>query len=160
MMRYFSNSVSAYSLASFVLTLPWFCRTSLPPAAKIVSIFLAQSSIVIGIWRFASWKPILYALALKYHWHYLDMLENDFNVFQFTNQFYFPRPDHKNKGDAVSIAWSATRSENIASIWLLEHLLDKLSLDEFNEIAAVNDMARNEGEETKKFFERLPPKTE
>ena len=106
----------------------------------------------------SSWKPILYALALKYHWNYLDMLENDFNVFQFTNQFYFPRPDHKNKGDFVSIAWSATRSENIASIWLLEHLLDKLSQDEFNEIAAVNDMARHDEEETKKFFERLRDK--
>ena len=106
----------------------------------------------------SSWKPILYALALKYHWNYLDMLENDFNVFQFTNQFYFPRPDHKNKGDVVSIAWSATRSENIASIWLLEHLLDKLSQEEFNEIAAVNDMARYDEEETKKFFERLRDK--
>ena len=106
----------------------------------------------------SSWKPILYALALKYHWNYLDMLENDFNVFQFTNQFYFPRPDHKNKGDVVSIAWSATRSENIASIWLLEHLLDKLSLEEFNDIAAVNDMARYDEEETKKFFERLRDK--
>ncbi|SMP41481.1 transglycosylase domain-containing protein [Fibrobacter sp. UWB10] len=106
----------------------------------------------------SSWKPILYALALKYHWNYLDMLENDFNVFQFTNQFYFPRPDHKNKGDVVSIAWSATRSENIASIWLLEHLLDKLSLEEFYDIAAVNDMARHEDEDTKKFFERLRDK--
>ena len=106
----------------------------------------------------SSWKPILYALALKYHWNYLDMLENDFNVFQFTNQFYFPRPDHKNKGDIVSIAWSATRSENIASIWLLEHLLDKLSLDEFNDIAAVNDMARHEDEDTKAYFERLRDK--
>jgi membrane peptidoglycan carboxypeptidase len=106
----------------------------------------------------SSWKPILYALALKHHWNYLDMLENDFNVFQFTNQFYFPRPDHKNKGDVVSIAWSATRSENIASIWLLEHLLDKLSLEEFNDIAAVNDMARHEDEDTKKFFERLRDK--
>ena len=106
----------------------------------------------------SSWKPILYALALKYHWNYLDMLENDFNVFQFTNQFYFPRPDHKNKGDVVSIAWSATRSENIASIWLLEHLLDKLSLEEFHDIAVVNDMARYEDEDTKKFFERLRDK--
>lgn len=106
----------------------------------------------------SSWKPILYALALKYHWNYLDMLENDFNVFQFTNQFYFPRPDHKNKGDVVSIAWATTRSENIASIWLLEHLLDKLSLEEFNEIAAENGYAREENEETKKYFERLRDK--
>ena len=106
----------------------------------------------------SSWKPILYALALKYHWHYLDMLENDFNVFQFVNQFYFPRPDHKNKGDVVSIAWATTRSENIASIWLLEHLLDKVSLEEFNEVAAANGYARTEDEDTKKYFERLRDK--
>ena len=106
----------------------------------------------------SSWKPILYALALKHHWNYLDMLENDFNVFQFTNQFYFPRPDHKNKGDIVSIAWATTRSENIASIWLLEHLLDKLSPEEFNEVAAENGFARTEEEDTKKYFERLRDK--
>ena len=106
----------------------------------------------------SSWKPILYALALKYHWHYLDMLENDFNVFQFVNQFYFPRPDHKNKGDVVSIAWATTRSENIASIWLLEHLLDKVTLEEFNEVAAANGYARTEDEDTKKYFERLRDK--
>ncbi len=106
----------------------------------------------------SSWKPILYALALKYHWNYLDVLENDFNVFQFVNQFYFPRPDHKNKGDIVSIAWATTRSENIASIWLLEHLLDKVSPEEFQEIAAENGYAREENEDTKKYFERLRDK--
>ena len=108
----------------------------------------------------SSWKPILYALALKYHWNYLDVLENDFNVFQFTNQFYFPRPDHKNKGDIVSIAWSTTRSENIASIWLLEHLLDKVTPEEFQEIATANGFAREEEEveDTKKYFERLRDK--
>lgn len=106
----------------------------------------------------SSWKPILYALALKYHWNYLDMLENDFNVFQFTNQFYFPRPDHKNKGDMVSIAWATTRSENIASIWLLEHLLDKVPQDEFNEIANENGYSRADNEDYKKYFERLRDK--
>ena len=37
-------------------------------------------------------------------------------------------------------------------------MLDKLSQEEFNEIATVNDMARHEDEETKKFFERLRDK--
>ena len=57
----------------------------------------------------SSWKPLLYALALQHHWNYLDPLENDYNVFQYVNQFYFPRPDHKNKGEVVSIAWDTTR---------------------------------------------------
>ncbi|WP_173475164.1 transglycosylase domain-containing protein [Fibrobacter succinogenes] len=107
----------------------------------------------------SSWKPILYALALKYHWNYLDNLENEFNVFQYGNQFYFPRPDHKNKGDVVSIAWAATRSENIASIWLLEHLLDKLSDKEFEDVARQNGFAREPGEERIRFVERLRDKS-
>ena len=106
----------------------------------------------------SSWKPLLYALALQYHWNYLDNLENEFNVFQYGNQFYFPRPDHKNKGDIVSIAWAATRSENIASIWLLEHLLDKLSDKEFEEVARKNGFAREAGEERIRFVERLRDK--
>lgn len=106
----------------------------------------------------SSWKPILYALALQHGWHYLDELENDYNVFQFVNQFYFPRPDHKNKGDVVTMAWATTRSENIASIWLLEHLLDKLSQEEFDEVAAQNDYARGAEEEEKAYFTRLRDK--
>ena len=106
----------------------------------------------------SSWKPILYALALQYNWNYLDNLENEFNVFQYGNQFYFPRPDHKNKGDVVTIAWAATRSENIASIWLLEHLLDKLSDKEFEDVARENGFAREADEERIRFVERLRDK--
>ena len=106
----------------------------------------------------SSWKPLLYALALKYHWNYLDNLENEFNAFQYGNQFYFPRPDHKNKGDVVSIAWAATRSENIASVWLLEHLLDKLSDKEFEDVARENGFTREPGEERIRFVERLRDK--
>lgn len=106
----------------------------------------------------SSWKPLLYALALKYKWNYQDVLENDFNVFQFTNQFYFPRPDHKNKGDVVSIAWAATRSENVASIWLLEHLLDKLSPEEFLAVAEENGYAQKPDEDQKAYFVRLRDK--
>lgn len=106
----------------------------------------------------SSWKPLLYALALQHHWNYMDELENDFNVFQYVNQFYFPRPDHKNKGDVVTIAWATTRSENIASIWLLEHLLDKLDSNEFAEVAAQNGFAQDADEERKEYFERLRDK--
>ena len=106
----------------------------------------------------SSWKPLLYALALKYNWNYLSVLENDYNVFQYVNQFYYPRPDHTNKGDLVTIAWSATRSENIASIWLLDHLLDKLSQDEFNNVARENGYARLSDEDTKAYFARLRDK--
>lgn len=106
----------------------------------------------------SSWKPLLFGLALKYHWHYLDELENDFNLFQFENDFYFPRPDHKNKGETVSILWATVRSENIATIWLLDHLLDKLSDEEFAEVAAENGYLRREEETTEDYRKRLRDK--
>lgn len=106
----------------------------------------------------SSWKPLLYALAFTRGWNYLDELENDFNVFQFTNQFYFPRPDHKNKSERVSIAWAATRSENISSVWLLDRLYDKLSVEEFANVMEENGYAKLPDEETKAYFERVRDK--
>ncbi|GHV15428.1 hypothetical protein AGMMS49938_13640 [Fibrobacterales bacterium] len=84
----------------------------------------------------SSWKPLLYALALKFGWKPLDDLENEYNLFSYGGINYFPRPDHINRAPRVSIAWAAVRSENIATIWLLSHLLDKMSLEEIREIAA------------------------
>jgi len=86
----------------------------------------------------SSWKPFLYALALKFGWKPLDELENEYNLFTYGGTVYFPRPDHTDKSQTVSIAWAAVRSENIASIWLLEHLLDKLSTEEIRELAEKN----------------------
>jgi len=86
----------------------------------------------------SSWKPFLYALALKFGWKPLDELENEYNLFTYGGTVYFPRPDHLDKSSTVSIAWAAVRSENIASIWLLEHLLDKLSTEEIRELAEKN----------------------
>ncbi|MCL2208015.1 MAG: penicillin-binding protein [Fibromonadales bacterium] len=86
----------------------------------------------------SSWKPLLYALALKLGWNPFDELENEYNLFTYGGTVYFPRPDHLDKGALVSIAWAAVRSENIASVWLLEHLLDKLSLEEIRALAEKN----------------------
>jgi len=86
----------------------------------------------------SSWKPFLFALALKFGWKPLDELENEYNLFTYGGTVYFPRPDHLDKSPTVSIAWAAVRSENIASVWLLEHLLDKLSAEEIRELAEKN----------------------
>jgi membrane peptidoglycan carboxypeptidase len=86
----------------------------------------------------SSWKPFLFALALKFGWKPLDELENEYNLFTYGGTVYFPRPDHTDKSSTVSIAWAAVRSENIASVWLLEHLLDKLSTDDIRELAEKN----------------------
>jgi len=86
----------------------------------------------------SSWKPFLFALALKFGWKPLDELENEYNLFTYGGTVYFPRPDHLDKSQTVSIAWAAVRSENIASVWLLEHLLDKLSTEEIRNLAEKN----------------------
>ncbi|GBU24949.1 peptidoglycan glycosyltransferase [Fibrobacteria bacterium R8-3-H12] len=86
----------------------------------------------------SSWKPFLFALALKFGWKPLDELENEYNLFTYGGTVYFPRPDHTDKSPNVSIAWAAVRSENIASVWLLEHLLDKLSTEEIRDLAEKN----------------------
>ncbi len=106
----------------------------------------------------SSWKPLLFGAALKYGWHYLDELENDFNLFQFENDFYFPRPDHRNKGETVSILWAAVRSENIATIWLLDHLLDKLSDEEFANVARENGFLEGDEESFEDYRKRLRDK--
>jgi membrane peptidoglycan carboxypeptidase len=86
----------------------------------------------------SSWKPFLFALALKLGWNPLDELENEYNLFTYGGVVYFPRPDHLDKSPQTSMAWAAVRSENIASVWLLEHLLDKLSTEEIRELAEKN----------------------
>jgi len=86
----------------------------------------------------SSWKPFLFALALKFGWKPLDELENEYNLFTYGGTVYFPRPDHLDKSQTVSMAWAAVRSENIASVWLLEHLLDRLSTEEIRELAEKN----------------------
>ena len=103
----------------------------------------------------SAWKPLLYALALRHGWHYLDELENGYNLFPYGNRFYFPRPDHVNRGHQVSIAWAAVRSENIASIWLLEHLFDKLSDNQLREVAQRHGYLPQEDEGSTVFFARL-----
>jgi penicillin-binding protein 1A len=103
----------------------------------------------------SSWKPLLYALALHHGWHYLDELENGYNLFQYNDRFYFPRPDHEDRALQVSIAWAAVRSENIASIWLLEHLLDKLPDAAMHDVAALHGYLRKEDEGDTEYFARL-----
>jgi membrane peptidoglycan carboxypeptidase len=83
----------------------------------------------------SSWKPFLFALALKLGWNSLDELENEYNLFTYDGTAYFPRPDHLDRAPQVSMAWAAVRSENIASVWLLEHLLDKLSTEDIRALA-------------------------
>ncbi len=84
----------------------------------------------------SAFKPFLYAAALQLNWNSVDILPNVREVFVYQGQPYFPRPDHTNKADQVSMSWAGVRSENLASIWLLYHLCDRLSEDEFADLAS------------------------
>jgi len=88
----------------------------------------------------SSWKPFLFSLAMKFGWNSLDELENEYNLFTYGGIVYFPRPDHLDKSPQTSMAWAAVRSENIASVWLLEHLLDKLQTEELRALAEKNEI--------------------
>ena len=86
----------------------------------------------------SAWKPLLFSLALKFGWGSLDELENEYNLFTYGGTVYFPRPDHVDKSPQTSLAWAVVRSENIASVWLLEHLLDKMPTEELRALAEKN----------------------
>lgn len=98
-------------------------------------------------------KPIVYTAALQLGWNPLDPLENRRDVFVFQNQYYFPRPDHESPYDNVSLAWAGVKSENVASVWLLYHLCDKLSFPQFHKIAQLVDLAPR-GQENYSDFQR------
>ncbi len=89
----------------------------------------------------SAFKPFLYAAALQLGWSPVDMLNNRRNVFIFMDQPYFPRPDHTSPFTDVSLSWAGVTSENLASVWLLYHLTDRLELPALREIAQQVGMA-------------------
>ncbi|MGA1825434.1 MAG: transglycosylase domain-containing protein [bacterium] len=98
-------------------------------------------------------KPILFCAAMQLGWNNLDPLQNTKDIFTFEGQFYFPKPDHLSPHNEVSLAWAGVKSENLASIWLLYHLCDHLSFDEFKQVAEFVGMAplKNENYEDYKI---------
>lgn len=100
-------------------------------------------------------KPFLYAAALQLGWSPLDLLNNRRNVFVFRDAPYFPRPDHKSPFAHVSMSWAGVKSENVASVWLLYHLTDKLTPDGLLQTAAGVDMTPRDGEAYPAFSARM-----
>lgn len=89
----------------------------------------------------SSFKPFVFAAALQLGWNAVDPLRNVRDIFVFQNQPYFPRPDHTSPFEEVSMSWAGVHSENVASVWLLAHLCDRLSREQFREVAAKVDLA-------------------
>jgi penicillin-binding protein 1A len=77
--------------------------------------------------------PTFYA-ALQMGWSVVDSLPNVRDVFPWQGTFYFPRPDHLPKSMETTILGAGAQSENLASIWLLSHMLDKLNENQFQDL--------------------------
>ena len=84
----------------------------------------------------SSYKPFVFAAALQLGWNSADLLANKRDAFVYQGQSYFPRPDHKIDNDLVSMSWAGVRSENLASVWLTQHLCDHLSRSKLTDVAS------------------------
>ncbi len=100
-------------------------------------------------------KPLLYTAALQLNWNSLDPLLNLKDLYRFENTFYFPKPDHPPKSRRVSMAWAGAKSENLATVWLLYHLTDRLNMSEFRHITDLMGLARKEGESYISYKKRI-----
>jgi membrane peptidoglycan carboxypeptidase len=103
-------------------------------------------------------KPIVFTAALQLGWNNLDSLENIVTEFEFENTLYSPRPDHEGASPLVSMAWAGVKSENLATVWLLYHLCDKLSMTQLRQIADRVGLLRKEGETPKQYKTRIRDK--
>jgi hypothetical protein len=86
--------------------------------------------------------PVYYA-AQQLGWSVLDPLSNIRDVFTWQGGFYFPRPDHAISSLETTILGAGAKSENLASVWILRHLLDKLSYDQYLDLLNFLDITGN-----------------
>lgn len=106
----------------------------------------------------STWKPVLFEAALQLGWSALDELDNRRGVFPYQTTFYYPRPDHTGAPERVSIAWATTKSENLATIWLLDHLSDPLTEPQFRALAEQVGLAPDPAEDGDAWVKRVQDK--
>lgn len=102
----------------------------------------------------STWKPVLYAAALQLGWLPGDTLDNRPNVFPFRDVWYYPRADHASE-PWVSMNLAGARSENLASVWLLAHLTDRLNAEQFRRVATLVGVYAQAGEAPAAWMTRL-----
>lgn len=100
-------------------------------------------------------KPLLFAAALQLKWNPLDPLPNIPEIYPFESTLYAPRPDHPPRAEEVSLAWAGVTSENLASVWLLYHLTDRLNMGEFRRLVEHLGLARGPQESHQAYRERI-----
>lgn len=92
----------------------------------------------------STWKPIVYMAAMQLGWLATDTLDNRRNVFPFRDAWYYPHPDHASD-PYLPLTLVGARSENLASIWLLHHLTDRLNPEQFRQLATAVGFGDAEG---------------
>jgi penicillin-binding protein 1A len=102
----------------------------------------------------STWKPLVYHAAMQLGWEPDDLLDNRRNVFPFEGTWYYPRPDHDPE-PAVTLSWAGTRSENLASIWLLYHLIDRLNPEQIRRLAELTGLSQQPDEDRMDYIERI-----
>ncbi len=100
-------------------------------------------------------KPLVYAAALQLGWNSIDPLRNKRDVFVYQKQPYFPRPDHQSPHAEISMNWAGVHSENLASVWLLYHLCDRLTPAQFKEVLSHLGLARYGSESYGSYKQRI-----
>lgn len=104
-------------------------------------------------------KSVVFFGALQMGWTILDRLANERQLFTFQGKFYFPRGDHASPYDDVSMLWTGTKSENLATVYLTSHLLDKLNFEEFKELMGRLDLLPKDGENPRDYHFRVAKDT-
>ncbi|TVQ91794.1 MAG: hypothetical protein EA397_09370 [Deltaproteobacteria bacterium] len=102
----------------------------------------------------STWKTLIYHAAMQLGWGPDEPLDNRRNVFPFSTTFYYPRPDHTPE-PVVSMSWAGVHSENLASVWLLYHLTDRLDGAQVAELARTLDLARRADESEEDYRTRI-----
>jgi len=100
-------------------------------------------------------KPMVFFGALQLGWNMLDRLDNQRQVFPYQGQFYFPRGDHISPYESTSMLWAGIMSENLASVYLANHIVDKLNLNQFQGLMKHMGLGPNEGESERDYHYRV-----
>jgi penicillin-binding protein 1A len=100
-------------------------------------------------------KSVVFYAALQLGWSVLDRLDNERQIFPYQSRLYFPRPDHPSPYKEVSMIWAGTMSENLASVYLAAHLVDKLNYEQFKQLMGELDLLPHNGESVPDFHFRV-----
>ncbi|MBX2801530.1 MAG: transglycosylase domain-containing protein [Myxococcales bacterium] len=102
----------------------------------------------------SAFKPLVLHAAMTLGWKPDDLLANYPMPFTYLGELYEPRRDHEAPG-VVTLSRAGSSSENIASVWLLVHLLDRLTLPELGKLAGQMGMAQQRDEPVETYRDRL-----